>query len=376
MVRIFLQGDFRMTTTIDSKIVESASLYFKEGSSDKVYNANLEKAGDKYVVNFAYGRRGSALKSGSKTTNPVFFDEAKVVFDKLVREKTSKGYKYVDDAVSKEIHVVENLPDTPTESKCVLLNPISESEVDKYLENSDWIAQQKVDGVRFMLCKVKEKIIAYNRRGLYANIPTDIWNSVKEVKEDFFIDGELVGENFYVFDLLEYQGENIREQPFCQRDNLLMNLVKTINVENIIYTETHYSKQNKVEFYNKLFSENQEGIVFKHKDARYYVGRPASGGNYIKYKFYSTCSCVVTEINNKRSVSLGLYNGKKLVSAGNVTIPVNFDIPEKNDIVEVRYLYARKQSGSLYQPVYLGKRTDISKDDCQQKQLKYKADDE
>lgn len=361
-----------MTT---ATVIESASLYFKEGSSDKVYYATLEQDGDNCVVNFSYGRRGSALKSGSKTSKPVSLKEAKVIFDKLVKEKTGKGYRYIADAVAKEIHVAGNPPDTPTESKCVLLNPIEDEELEKYLSDSNWIAQQKIDGVRFMLHKTKDKINAYNRRGLYANIPTDLYNFAKSIEGDFLVDGELVGDIFYTFDILEHNENDLRQEPFHSRFTILQNWVNNNPCELIKLTETH-SKDNKVSFYEKLVKENQEGIVFKHCDAHYYVGRPASGGKYVKYKFYSTCSCIVTDVNNKRSVSIGLFSGKKLVDAGNVTIPINFEIPNKDDIVEVRYLYARKQSGSLYQPVYLGKRTDIPREDCKQSQLKYKSDDE
>jgi bifunctional non-homologous end joining protein LigD len=44
------------------------------------------------------------------------------------------------------------------------------------------------------------------------------------------------------------------------------------------------------------------------------------------------------------------------------------------NVSEIRYLYAHKQSGSIYQPVYLGERSDIPADDCTVDQLKYKAD--
>jgi len=47
---------------------------------------------------------------------------------------------------------------------------------------------------------------------------------------------------------------------------------------------------------------------------------------------------------------------------GNVTIPSNHEVPQVGDIVEVRYLYYFR-GGSLYQPVYLGKRSDLEKSD-------------
>lgn len=354
--------------------LESASLYYKAGSSDKIYNATIEKQDDGYLVNFSYGRRGSALRSGSKTSCPVKLSEAKVIFDKLIKEKTSKGYQHCTDSSVDMIHVANNSPETTVSSKCVLLNPIGEEEVENYINDEDWAAQQKLDGVRFMLSKEGENLIGYNRKGVRANIPTEIWNNTK-INKNFFIDGELVGEIFYVFDILEYENENIREAPFVLRSETLRNLISEINCPNILYTEIFHTKIEKQKAYEYFLKNNQEGIVFKKKTASYYVGRPASGGNYLKHKFYSTCSCVVKEINSKRSVALGLYDKRKFVDAGNVTIPINFEVPSVGDVVEIKYLYARKQSGSLYQPIYLGKRTDIDTKECVQIQLKYKADD-
>jgi len=356
-------------------LVQSADLYFKEGSSDKVYHVTLESQENGYVVNFSYGRRGSALKNGTKTTNPVSLEKAKDIFEKLVGEKTSKGYRPIANANPQEIHVAENIPDTPTASKCVLLNPIAEEEVSQYIESDDWVAQNKFDGVRFMLHRIESRTRAYNRKGLNASIPTPIWNSVDNTK-DFLIDGELIGDSYYVFDLLEYDNNDVREKTLTVRNSLLKTLVDEIKSENIIFADVYSGADSKKKLYDRLIKENQEGIVFKHKDAKYYVGRPASGGNYLKCKFYSTCSAIVTDINDKRSVAIGLYKGKKLVSAGNVTISANFEIPSVGTVVEVKYLYARKQSGSLYQPVYLGERSDIDPEECLQSQLKYKSEDE
>lgn len=71
---------------------ESITLYFKQGGSDKVYRADIAENPGGYIVNFAFGRRGSTLQTGSKTHAPVSFKEAKIIYDKLVREKMTKGY--------------------------------------------------------------------------------------------------------------------------------------------------------------------------------------------------------------------------------------------------------------------------------------------
>lgn len=76
------------------KLIQQISLEFREGTSDKVYEVDLCEVGSgKYVVNFRYGRRGSNLKEGTKTTSPVPLADAEAIYDKLVLSKTSKGYK-------------------------------------------------------------------------------------------------------------------------------------------------------------------------------------------------------------------------------------------------------------------------------------------
>ena len=72
--------------------MESITMYFREGPSDKVYQAGIEPADGGYVVRFAYGRRGTTLQTGTKTSTPITHDEARRIYDKLVAEKTAKGY--------------------------------------------------------------------------------------------------------------------------------------------------------------------------------------------------------------------------------------------------------------------------------------------
>jgi len=75
------------------KLIEQVTLLFQEGRSDKVYEADLLEVGaGQYVVNFRYGRRGAALKDGTKTPVPVSMAEARKAFDKLVQSKLDTGY--------------------------------------------------------------------------------------------------------------------------------------------------------------------------------------------------------------------------------------------------------------------------------------------
>ena len=51
--------------------MEHITLYFRQGSSDKVYQARIESKGDGFIVAFAYGRRGAALTSALSPVSDV-----------------------------------------------------------------------------------------------------------------------------------------------------------------------------------------------------------------------------------------------------------------------------------------------------------------
>uniref|UniRef100_A0ACD5GP07 WGR domain-containing protein n=1 Tax=Desertifilum tharense IPPAS B-1220 TaxID=1781255 RepID=A0ACD5GP07_9CYAN len=82
------------------QLLKRTTLHCQEGSSDKVYEVDLCQTEGGYLVNFRYGRRGTTLKEGVKTTTPVPLAQAEKVFDKLVSEKTKKGYHDVSEPIS------------------------------------------------------------------------------------------------------------------------------------------------------------------------------------------------------------------------------------------------------------------------------------
>lgn len=76
------------------KLIKQSKLFFKEGKSDKVYEIDLcELSANEFLVNFRYGRRGSTLKEGTKTTAALPLDIAEVLFAELENEKRKKGYQ-------------------------------------------------------------------------------------------------------------------------------------------------------------------------------------------------------------------------------------------------------------------------------------------
>lgn len=345
--------------------MESITLYFKQGSSDKVYQASIEEREGGYVVLFSYGRRGSTLASGTKTPAVVSLDTAKGIYTKLISEKQAKGYT-VGEAGSAYISADRH----QTHINCQLLTPIEKHQVERFIEDPGFWMQEKVDGRRLLIQKKGNLITGINKLGFAVFVPEPIERAARGIHLDFIIDGEAVGDTLYAFDLLSFDGKDQRKEGYAQRMLLLLNVLAAHHQQRILIVTSAFVPKQKRELYEELLLGKREGVVFKRLDQPYKAGRSDS---QFKFKFCESASCIVGKINTKRSVRLELLDGEKLVSVGNVTIPANQEIPRVNSVVEVRYLYAF-QGGSLYQPVYLGQRDDIPMSDCNLSQLKFKEE--
>lgn len=213
-----------MTSTTPT--LQSASLHFREGNSDKVYHAAIEPKGEGYLVTFAYGRRGNTLNSGTKTTYPVGLAEATKVFDKLVASKLAKGYQY-SAASAGETKPYQQSGDEGRDSgiRCQLLNAIDESELSRLLTGRTHCLQEKHDGRRLMVRKQGDTITGINRRGLVVAIPDAIREAVEHIPFDVLIDGEAVGDTLHAFDLLEVRGNCMRKRRYIDRFTCLMMII-------------------------------------------------------------------------------------------------------------------------------------------------------
>lgn len=346
--------------------IKSVALYFSEGSSDKEYHASIEKKDGGYVVNFAYGKRGSSLTTGSKTPAPVDLGKATKIYDKLVAEKVAKGYTTQEGGVA-----FSGTESAGRVSGLVpqLLNPVEESEIERLILNPAFCMQEKFDGERRMARGDQ----GVNRKGLFRALPVTLAESIRSATVgENVLDGEQIGETLHVFDILERMGVDLRPLPYRKRLEILRDAVRSNDRVRLV--ETAYTPEEKRALLAKVKDANGEGVVFKRLDAAYSAGRPNAGGPQLKAKFVTTASVKIIGQNEaKRSVRMAVLKGAMWIEVGSVTIPPNFTVPAAGAIAEVRYLYAYRD-GALFQPVYLGERSDIDETECVESQLKYKAE--
>lgn len=344
---------------------ESITLYNQQNGADKVYKVDLEAVEGGFTVTGWNGRRGAALKAQPKTPAPVPYAEAKKAYDSLVKSKLKGGYQPGENGSA---YVAANLG-ARCDIDLHLLTAASESDIERYLTDDAYMAQEKFDGERRPVAR-RAEVIGGNRNGLAVAMPRVLIDLISKLPEGTEIDAEQIGDTLYVFDAMRIGGSDIRGLGALERvrkAEMLTDLIAT--PANVTVVTTAIGTDAKRAMYARLRATRKEGMVFKRIFSPY-----ASGKNedQIKVKFVESATVQVASIHpTKRSISVQAFGHDGVaVPLGNVTIPANHTIPAQGEIVEIEYLYCVT---SLYQPVYKGVRTDRTVEACVTSQLKYRA---
>jgi bifunctional non-homologous end joining protein LigD len=361
---------------------ERAELYFQQGSSDKVYHLQLEGAQHQWAVQAQWGRRGSALQSDVKVSG-ASYEEAKRVYDRILREKTGKGYQIAQASANGNEAIAVGLPATKEHSGHTpeLLTPIEEPEALLLAQDATWWFQQKFDGRRLAVQKSEGKYSGINKLGQIVPIDPRLAESLDRVQaQGFLADGEITDSRFYIWDLLSVNDTDFRIQPYEIRYVQLTQFFRGVH-QTLRVCETAMTPKAKRAFVKAMHDRNAEGFVCKNRYAPYAAGR---AGQHYKCKFIATASFIVGPKPEKkaddghRSIAVYLLEENRPRFMGTVGVPERYPIPRVEQIVEVRYLYCHPgPEGKLIQAKYFGKvRDDIELAECNVSQLKIKASDD
>jgi bifunctional non-homologous end joining protein LigD len=368
------------------RIVKSIELFFQEGSSDKVYNAQIvEEYANTYTVKVSWGRRGGGLNTGTKAVK-VSLAIAEKKFESCVREKRNKGYeektaKLKPAAIAPPVGQGSASKAGGTQRaivghKAQLLNPIDDNELSTYLANDKMIAQQKIDGMRIIAHVNKGGILATNREGQVSKMDTRPLAGLEYLPEGTVVDGELLDDGYWLFDILFFAGTDVRTHGYHTRWKLLDEELEPALSDSVRIVPIANGGKAKRALYNRLFAAGAEGIVFKDANAAYTPGRPSSGGTQRKHKFIKSADVIITA-NAGNAYQMAVFNGKKLVECGKVFAgTTNLTRAELDSalgngnrpICEVRYLYATDDH-VLFQPVFVRIRDDKTAAQCVRSQL-------
>lgn len=351
---------------------------FTDATSDKEYIVVLEGAGDSWMVNCHYGRRGGTLAVARKTPVPVAYEVARAAYDKEYKARLKKGY--TPDGEPQTIVTNGDGQTVMVEMLPQLLNEVDDAKLEKLFVDDLWVMQEKQDGHRRSFMLDADQTISANRKGFSVPYPQEVVFGLSTLAAFFplMVDGELMGDTYAIFDVRTFEGVNIEMRPLEARLAIMDTLAQALDdagVCNVFVVKTAHATEEKRKLFSQIQEGGFEGVVFKQKNTPYVSGRPASGGGQLKFKFVQDATCIVTSHHaTKRSVGIGLLdeNGV-LVDVGNCTIPPNKTVPDIEALIDVRYLYAFK-GGSLFQPRFLVVRDDIVRQDCTTMRLKYKAE--
>ena len=173
--------------------------------------------------------------------------------------------------------------------------------------------------------------------------------------------------------MLESAGVDFRVRPYADR------LERAGRADPTFFTAIQaglhrpWLPERRSRLLERLRRKNKEGVVLKNLTAAYRPGKTSGSNDQLKYKFVEApASWSPGSIRPNVASPWGCMPRARSLTQGNVTIPPNHDIPKAGTVVEVRYLYAFRQSGAIYQPCYLGEREDIEPAECTVSQLKYR----
>lgn len=375
-----------MTLTCLSQV----ALQCVDGTSDKLYIIQVqeEDLGGGVLVYHAigyYGRRGSALKEARKYNGPSQA-AAQAAADRLERDKRGGGYTtYTMSAGSSIPGMPATAPSfsssgssttvssTPAPARGKGVGPLpmlavvaEEKHLSTLMTSSDFAAQIKYDGERTPVSLRRSAIQAYNRKGDIKPLTGGAEATLKRLvalpdfsdERETILDGELMGDVYVAYDLIMLRDNDMRGLSFEERYSALEELLADEHAS--LLAPCAWTPEEREALKAKVECEGMEGMMFRSLEAAYTSGRTDA---LLKHKLWATCTCRVLTANAKRSIQLALLDDAGVeVFVGNVTVPANQDIPEPDDLVEVRYLYAH-EGGSLYQPTLLRKRDDVDEAD-------------
>ena len=255
-----------------------------------------------------------------------------------------------------------------------LLTEIGRESAELLVKDKNFHLQKKLDGHRRQFERLSDgRLVSYNRKGESVSYPNELAGPFDRLKwKTFVIDGELVGDVFYAFDLFERNGVVIAPKAYELRlDELYMELSNLPSGALLRTTPTFLNTRSKTAALAAYYTDRAEGVVFKRIVAPYRAGRC---GQHFKFKFTKMASCIVTSVgkNGKASIEIALADleQRKIVPVGSCSINGKAT-PTPGSIVEVKYLYAT-EAMRLYQPVYMRMRPDQVPADCTLEQLQFK----
>ncbi|UPT71285.1 MAG: DNA ligase D [Flavobacterium sp. JAD_PAG50586_2] len=213
---------------------------------------------------------------------------------------------------------------------------------EKPFDDADWVFENKYDGYRTLAIINSGDVELFSRNQLsFTSNFRPVADELKKIEHNVVLDGEVVVENtsgrsdfqllqnylkaqkgnlkYYVFDILNLDGNDTTNLKLLERKELLQLLLKKEKLSNVIYSE--HIKAKGINFFKLAERNKTEGIMAKKSDSTYLVGKRSD--DWLKIKISQQEEAIIigiTEPKNSRAyfgaLLLGQYDGKDLKFIG------------------------------------------------------------
>lgn len=213
--------------------------------------------------------------------------------------------------------------------------------IDEPFDGKGWIFEIKWDGYRALAEKEKEVHLVSRNQKLFRQFPS-INEELKKLPGKWVIDGEIVildkkgRSNFqllqnyqrkkvgppvyFVFDILSYQGKDLRHLPLVERRKILKELLKKARLKFIKFSEDIEEKGKA--FFRLAKKQGLEGIMAKKEESLY---RSTRTRDWLKIKTGMRQEVVIGGFTKPKggraylgALLVGVYQKGKLVYVGHV----------------------------------------------------------
>ncbi|MBE8724343.1 DNA ligase D [Flavobacterium hungaricum] len=265
--------------------------------------------------------------------------------DKSVLSKISleSMIKEAQKQEEKEEKKSEEQPKTSAKKRALSFKkPMLASLTDKPFDDEEWLFENKYDGYRAISVVTEKDTALYSRNEISftKNFQT-IADDLKKLEHEAILDGEVVVEQkagvsdfqllqnylktgkgklkYYVFDILNLDGNDITHLSLLERKELLKILLEKAALEHVFYSDHVIGKG--IDFFNKSIKNKTEGIIAKKASGSYTINKRTK--DWLKIKNTQAEEAIIIGITTPQNsrkyfgaILLGQYEGKTLKYIG------------------------------------------------------------
>ncbi len=221
--------------------------------------------------------------------------------------------------------------------------PMLAERVKKPFDRKDWIFEVKYDGYRIVAVINQQAVNLFSRNRIsYTSKFAPITEDLKQIDHSAVLDGEVVIEDsngrsdfqllqnyqktgkgtlkYYVFDLLNLDGNDTTQLKLLERKELLKMLLENYSLQHVFYAD--HVTEHGVSYFEVAEVNNWEGIMAKNANSPYRIGKRT--GEWLKIKRTLEEEAVIIGITEPKgsrahfgALLLGNYEDGELKYIGN-----------------------------------------------------------